>query len=182
MLVILVPAVLAAGASPAQAAPARKVTLGKNVLTAAWDGTGSGILGTQDAMDRVGCQPGVHDCDDTLIKLDVPGLLTVHTNSDDQKAVDTDLQLFYSDADGTVGDQIAESAQATPTPDETVASDLDAGYYIARIDYAIAAQGVVHGEATFEPATEETAATAAKSTSSKKRAKLRAKRRARARR
>ena len=177
MLALLVPAVLLAGATSAQAAPARKVTLSKTVLTAKWDGTGSGILATQTTMDRAGCQPVVHDCDDTLIKLDVPGFLTVHTSSTDPKAIDTDLQLFYSDADGTVGDQIAESAAADPTPDETVASDLDAGYYIARIDYAIAPQGDVHADATFEPATPETTSSSSsrKSTSSRK-SRLKAKR------
>ena len=176
MLAVLVPAALLAGAVPAQAAPARKVTLNLNVLKASWDGTGSGILGTQDAMDRAGCTPGIHDCDDTLIKLDAPGFLTVHSSSTDQKAVDTDLQLFYSDADGTVGDQIAESAQATPTPDETVSGDLDPGYYIARIDYAIAAQGVVHADATFEPATDDSGTTAASRKSSAKKSRLTAKR------
>src|SRR3954468_459817 len=179
MLAVLVPAVLLAGATSAQAAPARKVTLNKNVLTAKWDGTGSGILATQTTMDRAGCQPAVHDCDDTLIKLDVPGFLTVHTSSTDPKAIDTDLQLFYSDADGTIGDQIAESAAADPTPDETVASDLDAGYYVARIDYAIAAQGTVHADATYEPYVPEAASSSSSKAAAKKRARLRAKRRAR---
>jgi hypothetical protein len=176
MLAILVPAALLAGTATAQADPARKVTLGKNALTAKWDGTGSGILGTQTAMDRAGCQPAIHDCDDTLIKLDAPGFVTVHTSSTDQKAVDTDLQLFYSDADGTIGDQIAESAASDPTPDETVASDLDPGYYVARIDYAISAQGTVHADATYEPPAPAAGSSSSKSTT-KKRAKLRAKRR-----
>src|SRR3954468_2337561 len=176
MLAVLVPAVLLAGATSAQAAPARKVTLNKNVLTAKWDGTGSGILATQTTMDRAGCQPAVHDCDDTLIKLDVPGFLTVHTSSTDPKAIDTDLQLFYSDADGTIGDQIAESAAADPTPDETVASDLDAGYYIARIDYAIAPQGDVHADATFEPATSASSSSASSRKSRAKAKRLRARR------
>jgi hypothetical protein len=149
-LALALPAVLAV-AAPAQADPEGTLTLGDDVLTASWTGTGSGILATQDVMDRAGCQPGLHDCFDQVIKLTEPGFLTVHTSSEDPKAADTDLQLFTSDEDGTVGDEIGESAQADPTPDETVGASLDAGYYIARIDYAISLQGEVSGEATFEP-------------------------------
>ena len=148
-LALAVPALLVT----APAASADPISLSSTKLTASWEGTGSGLLATQDVMDRAGCTPGIHDCVDQLIKLDEPGFLTVHTSSEDPAAVDTDLQLFYAEADGTVGDEIDESAAADPTPDETVGSSLDAGYYVARIDYAIAANGVVKADATFEPET-----------------------------
>ena len=147
-LALAVPALLAAAPAVASADP---ITLSPTKLTASWEGTGSGLLATQDAMDRAGCTPGVHECVDQLIKLDAPGTLTVHSSSDDPKAVDTDLQLFLSDETGAVGDELGESAQADPTPDETVGGSLDAGYYVVRIDYAIALQGTVKADASFEP-------------------------------
>jgi hypothetical protein len=150
-LALALPVAVLATAAPAQADPEGTITIGDNVLTASWTKTGSGILGTQDVMDRAGCQPGIHECGDQVIKLTEPGFFTVTTSSEDPKAADTDLQLFMSDEEGTVGDELGESAAADPTPNETVGASLDAGYYIVRIDYAISLQGEVKADATFEP-------------------------------
>jgi hypothetical protein len=134
----------------ALAEPARNTTMGPGATTYKWDASGSGILGVQDLMDAVGCQPGIHECDDTLIKVDVPGVLTVKTVDGDPTVLDTDLQLFLSDESGAPGTQLKESAAPTPTSVEAVSAEVDPGYYIARVDYAVG-QGSVPGEATFEP-------------------------------
>jgi hypothetical protein len=144
-------AVAAIPVAVAIAEPARKATLGPAASTFKWQGSGSGILAVQDVMDAVGCTPGIHDCDDTLIKVEAVGTLTVKTSGGGPAAIDTDLQLFASDEAGVPGTQLKESAAATPTTEEAVSADVDPGYYIARIDYAIGT-GAVDGEATFEPA------------------------------
>ena len=125
---------------------------GNGYYTEKWEGTGSGSLATQDAMDEAGCQPGVHDCYDTLIQVLEPGTLTVKTTGAGATtpANDTDLQLFASNDKGEVKEELAESAQATPTSDEQVSVRVKVGYYIARIDYAICANCAVAAEATLK--------------------------------
>ena len=125
--------------------------LGGSVLTATWEGTGSGSLATQDAMDAAGCTPGIHDCYDTLIEVTEAGTLTVKTSGGTTPADDTDLQLFTADANGEVKDELQESAQATPTPNEQVSVRVKPGFYVARIDYAICAQCTITGEAALKP-------------------------------
>ncbi len=143
--------VLLVAAAVAFAEPARTGTVSAASPTFKWTGTGSGILATQDAMDAAGCTPGIHDCDDTLLKVETAGQLTVKTSSTDPAASDTDLQLFESDESGKEGKQLQEAAKPTPDPNEQVSAAVEPGYYIARIDYAIAANGSVDGEATLEP-------------------------------
>lgn len=141
-----------AAASPAWAEPDHNAgQLGGSVLTATWEGTGSGALATQDAMDAAGCQPGIHDCYDALIEVTEPGTLTVKTSGGLTPADDTDLQLFSAGADGEVKDELQESAQATPTPNEQVSVRVKPGFYVARIDYAICAQCTIAAEASLKP-------------------------------
>ena len=125
--------------------------LGGSVLTATWEGTGSGVLGTQDAMDAAGCQPGIHDCHDTLIEVTQPGTLTVKTSGGNGASDDTDLQLFSATPEGETKDELQESAQPTPTPNEQVSVRVKEGFYIARIDFAICAQCTIQGEAALKP-------------------------------
>ena len=150
LLIVPVLSLLVA-AAVAFAEPARNGTVSASSPVFKWEGTGSGILATQDAMDAAGCTPGIHDCDDTLLKVENAGQLTIKTTSSDPAAADTDLQLFESDESGKVGKQLQEGAKPTPDPNEQVSAAVEPGYYIARIDYAVAAQGVVNGEATLEP-------------------------------
>ena len=127
-------------ASSALAEPARSVTLSEAATVAEWDSTGSGILATQDVMDAAGCQPGIHDCDDTLIHVTAPGTLQIQTSGD---AIDSDLQLFTSNEKGEVGEELGESAAPDPTPNEAVGAAVEPGWYIARIDYAISTGAAV---------------------------------------
>ena len=138
----------------ALAEPAEKKTLGNGVYAEKWEGTGAGVLGTQDAADAAGCQPGVHECYDVLLNVTEAGTLTVKTSSTDPTAADTDLQLFASDSSGEVkdiGTPLQESAAADPTPNEQVSVKVKAGFYVARIDYTIAGPASkVQAEATLK--------------------------------
>jgi hypothetical protein len=138
---------------PRTAEIAHKTAVGPGEQTVTWEGVGSGVLGSQDAMDAAGCQPFIHECYDALIEVKGVGRLTIKTSSTDVKAPDSDLQIFASDASGRkLGREIEESAAPTPTPDESVAVTVpDPRFYIVRIDYAIAVQGTVQAEAKFVP-------------------------------
>ena len=147
-------AATAVAAPSAMAEPDHKTApLGGSTLTATWEGTGSGIFATQDVMDAAGCQPAVHDCFDALIEVTEAGSLTVKTSGGSTPADDTDLQLFTADANGEVKDELQESAQATPTPEEQVSARVKPGFYVARIDYAICAQCTIQAEAALKPST-----------------------------
>jgi hypothetical protein len=158
VITVLLAAVAAISvAAIALAEPANKVKLGGGTYSAKWEGTGSGSLATQDAMDAAGCQPGLHECYDTLIEVTEPGTLGVKTsNSEDpackSTACDTDLQIFQSDASGEPKKELQESAAATPTSEEAVSVRVTTpGFYLARIDYAICASCTVPAEATLKP-------------------------------
>jgi hypothetical protein len=155
---IFVIAALAALAitSIALAEPARTVKMGSGTYKQAWEGTGSGALATQDAMDAAGCQPSLHDCDDTLIEVTEAGSLSVKTGDSTSaqcksSACDTDLQLFTSDQSGEVKKELQESAAATPTTNESVTARVTPGFYVARIDYAICTACTVPAEAVLKP-------------------------------
>jgi hypothetical protein len=141
----------------AVAKPANKVKLGGGTYSAKWEGVGSGTLGDQQVMDQVGCQPTIHDCYETLIEVTEAGSLTVKTkDSEDPQCkagtCDTDLQIFSSDSSGTPKKELMESAQGTPTSNETVSVKVGGpGFYVARIDYSICAQCTIPAEATLKP-------------------------------
>ena len=135
----------------AVAEPAEKKTLGNGVFTEKWEGSGSGTLLFQDAMDEAGCQPGIHECHDTLLNVLQAGTVTVKTSSTDPSAVDTDLQLFASNEKGEVKDittPLAESGEVGPA--EQVSAKVKAGFYVARIDFAACANCTVQGEAVLK--------------------------------
>ncbi len=131
--------------------PARSTELGGGKpLTYTWQATGSGSLALSDAYNAVGCQPGIHDCDDTLILANESGSITVKTSSTDPAAADSDLVIYNSDASGEPGTELQSSGGTTA--EETVTTRVVAGkYYLVRIDFAISANGVVDGEATLKP-------------------------------
>lgn len=141
-----------AAAAPAMGEKDATGVLGPSDSVLEWDGVGSGGTGLQDVGDNenVGCRPAVHECYDMLIEIKAPGKLTFETSSTDPKAADTDLQIFEADKDGNVKKELAESAAAEPTPAEAATAPVKAGFYIARIDYTIAANATVHGKATFK--------------------------------
>jgi hypothetical protein len=141
---------LAATAAPAVAAPARTGTLGvDHTEPFTWTfGPGTGVLSDATVASKVPCTAPLQTCDSTLIEVTDPGTLTVGTTSADPTLVDLDLYLFTSDETGAQGDQLASGVTFSPT--ETVAADVDPGYYLVRADYMTGA-GSYSGTASYTP-------------------------------
>ena len=73
-------------------------------------------------------------CDYTLIKVGEAGLLTLTSKADQPTIVDGDIQLFRSNAEGGLGENIG--AATAFTPDETLALEVDPGYYLYRFQFS----------------------------------------------
>ena len=158
---LLLAAVVAAGVLvPAGSAIAadRTGTLDSTTTSFAWDSKlGTGVTTLSNLHDKVPCgTPVVHDCDFTLLHVVGLGTIDVKETQGSPNAVDTDLYVYDSDADGTQGDLEGTSAQGSPTPNEEVVFDAisDDGYYLVETDYTdnLDAGGGVKGVATFTPA------------------------------
>jgi hypothetical protein len=157
----LLAAVAAAAFLPAGAlaAPDRDGVLDADHLTFSWDSKlGTGLTTLSNLHDQIPCgTPVVHDCDFTLIKVTGAGTVGITNESSDPNAVDTDLYVYDSDADGTQGDQLASSAQSSPTPNEATSVDTAEGdsWLLVEIDYTDNVAGTVKATATFTPAPPE---------------------------
>lgn len=150
---VVAAALAVAATGIATAEPARTIKLGGATTSATWESSGSGVTAVQDtADDEVYCQPGVYDCDDTLIEITEAGTLTVKTTGGGANTPgdDIDLSLHTATASGESKDEIQLSAQDEPTPDEQVSARVKPGFYIARIEYMICAQCPIAAEATFK--------------------------------
>jgi hypothetical protein len=152
---------VAAALTPAaaSAAPDRKGAIDTNAPEFAWDTKlGTGFTTVSNLHDKIPCgTPLVHDCDFTLIQVTGPGSVAISNESSDPNAVDSDLYVYDSDADGTKGDQLASSAQSSPTPNEATAVDVGDGvsWLLIETDYCDNIGGTIHGKATFTPAPPE---------------------------
>jgi hypothetical protein len=136
-------------AAPAAAAPARTATRNSTSAPFAWTfGPGTGFLTDATVASKASCAAVLQTCDFTLLKVEEPGTLTVGTTTADPTLVDLDVYLFTSDETGAQGDQLASGV--TFSPDETVAADVDPGYYLVRADYMTGA-GSYSGTASFTP-------------------------------
>ena len=138
----------------AWAAPDYAVTFGRTKTSYAWSGgpaTSLVIITGFPAglMPPIPCDTeGIHDCEDLLIRVrDISGTLSVGIDSSDPNAIDIDLYLYESNSNGDVGAQLDTSGNVGPT--EGVSASVEPGYYLARIDFAIALDGTYTGEATL---------------------------------
>ncbi len=132
----------------AQAAPNRTGTLSGPGAEYKWDGGPiSGAAATTDVYDALGCTPGLIECDDTLLKVDTAGSLTIKTGDASASAVDMDLFVYQSDASGTQG-KLLKSSGGTDV-NESTNFDADPGYYLVRMEAATSAQGTYKGTATL---------------------------------
>jgi len=130
-------------APAAHAAPARTQTLAPG---AEYKWTGGPISGADESgSTSESCLPG--SCDETLIKLDVPGTLAVKITGD-TTAADIDLYVYVSDASGTAGKKIKESVGQTAS--ESTSAEVDPGYYLVRVVAAAAAASMYDGTAKLE--------------------------------
>ncbi len=151
LLPILTAATLLA-AAPASAAPQHSGTLAVGGQYA-WDGGPlNGIAAVQDISDLTGCTAGIAECDDTLLKVDATGVLSVKIGEPGAGAADFDLYVHRSDAAGVDGDILKSSAG--PTTDETTSLDVEPGYYLVRVRAAISFAGTFKGSAKLDPPVE----------------------------
>src|SRR3954470_3764089 len=162
-------------AAPAVAAPDQKATLTKAKPTFSWDGgPGFGVFATSNVTSRLGCDAPGYDCDFIELDLAQPGDLQVDLTWDAPNTQDLDLHIYTAGDDGAPQDLMAESVKFNPQDgagETAVASDVDAGKYVAVVDYYLAAAGTYAGKATFsQPAPEAAASSARKSSTVKKRA------------
>src|SRR3954471_15116052 len=140
-------------AAPALAATTQSATLTKAKPSFAWDGAaGNGLVYTSTVSSRVPCNDATFHCETILLNLPAAvDDLTVQIAGDGGPATkDMDLHLYFSDKDGTKGDMLYESAGETA--DEAISTgELDAGYYLAVVDYYLAVAGSYKGTATITP-------------------------------
>jgi hypothetical protein len=143
-------AALAAAAPAWAVTPDRTFTFGADPATSAWDGgPGFGLLLDGTVSDKVGCNPAVHTCDWTFLKVDQPGDVVFQTEGTSQTNVDMDVHFYVADADATPGEMYDESVAFSP--DETLAESVDPGYYLVLVDYLTAVAGTYHGSVQFTP-------------------------------
>jgi len=169
-------------AAPAMAAPDQKATLTKAKPAFSWDGgPGFGVFATSDVTSRVGCDNPGYDCDFIELDLAQPGDLTVDLSWDQPNTQDVDLHIYTADDDGAPVDLMAESVKFNPQDgggETAVATDLDAGKYVAVVDYYLAVAGTYAGKATWSATPAETAASTRKASVVKKKRAVKKRRRA----
>lgn len=150
----LVAGILLTATAPADAAPARTGSLPAAPSQFAWDGAAlNGVAADSSISDTTGCVPVVAECDDTLLKVDAAGTLSVKIGDGSTGAADLDLYVYASDASGTVG--TFRKSSTGSTADESTSFDADPGYYLVRVKAATAAQGTYKGTAKLDPAPED---------------------------
>jgi hypothetical protein len=142
-------------AAPAVAAPARTGVFDADHLSYGWSfGPATGVFGDALIADKAPCTTVAQTCDLTLLQVtgEDLGTLAVSTSTADQTVVDLDIRMYTSDAQGAQGDLIAEGDAFSPA--ESVATDVDPGYYLVKVMYMTGA-GSYAGAATFTPAPPE---------------------------
>lgn len=146
----IVPALVALAAfAPVAGAANRTTALGPGTGSYTWSATGTGWYTISTVYDEIPCQAG-NTCDDTLINVKAAGTLSLATKATTPTNLDTALKLFESDESGTVGKQLKSQDGAEVTADESLAAEIEPGWYIVRIMFLTGA-GTSSGEAKFEP-------------------------------
>jgi hypothetical protein len=111
-----------------------------------WDGgPGNGA-----GVGTVPCDTApVYDCEDVLFSVAEGGRVVVDIAAG-AGSDDLDLYLYESDADGTVGSEIGSAATAG-AGERYDAAYLAPGFYVARIGFYSATDGVYRGTLTYTP-------------------------------
>ena len=124
-------------------------TLSSASPTFEWDGgPGNGV-----GAGTVPCDTSpVYDCEDTLFEVTEGGGRVVIDIAAGAGSSDLDLYLHESDASGTLGTEIGSAATGSAS-ERYDASYLSPGFYIARVGFFSATDGVYDGTLTFTPGT-----------------------------
>jgi len=162
LVLLLALAATAALPASASAAPDRTGTVGATAPSYMWDGgPGSSIganlpgIGGASVGNFVGCFDGIADCEETLIKVETAGKLTVTANSADDSKDVLDLYLFPSNAEGTFDEDEeglgadGSATGASPASDETIVADVAPGFYMAQVKFFLADADTYKGGAVL---------------------------------
>jgi hypothetical protein len=157
--IALLTAVAALAAAPsAMAAPDREGKVSAASPAFNWDGgpgtsIGANVEGAGGVSvgNLVGCFEGIADCEDTLIKVETAGTLTVTTDvesTDDE----LDLYLYPTNAAGEFDNQAEDMAAgggAGTTGDEKIVAKVKPGYYMAHVKFFLAQGSTYKGAAVL---------------------------------
>jgi hypothetical protein len=117
-----------------------------------WEGGPlTGAVTTSPVDEAFPCgTPGVHECEDTLIKVESAGTVPVKIESGAKSAVDLDLYVYASDASGKHGKVLGESTSETAV--EAVSAKVPApGYIVVEVQAYTGADMTYAGTATLKP-------------------------------
>ena len=145
-------------AVPAFAAPAREATLVANQPYTWEGGPGNGVIPSAAGGGPARCTP-IYQCEDTLVEIKEPGDLAVQIKAG-AGSTDLDVAIFESDSAGTVNaDSPANQVEPGQEPKaedistgadaKATARKLKAGFYVIRVRFYAATQGIYTGAATL---------------------------------
>ena len=117
-----------------------------------WEGgplTGAVTTSPVDELAPCGT-PGVHECEDTLIKVEEAGTVAVKIEGAGDATVDLDLYVYTSDASGKHGKVMGESTSETAV--EAVSARVAApGYIVVEVQAYTGSNMTYAGSATLKP-------------------------------
>ena len=131
---------IAALALPASAAaePAYTGTLDASTTEFKYSGGPiNGYAATTELDDTFPCGTPGHDCEDALISVPAGGDITVKLEGTSDGAVDLDLYLFESNAEGEPGKELRASTSGESS-EQVAAPKLKPGFYLVRVNAATA--------------------------------------------
>jgi hypothetical protein len=157
ILSLVAAAVLAA--APSALAADYTGTVGPSAPSFAWDGgpgtslgANAGPAGGVSAGNLVGCFDGIADCEETLLKVDAAGTLTLTADSADDANDVLDMYLYPSNAAGEYDDSVDDMAAgggAGTTGDEKIVAKVKAGYFMVQIKFFLAQDDAYKGLAVL---------------------------------
>ena len=157
-IALLSTAAFLAVAPTALAAPDREGKVGASSPVYNWDGgpgtsIGANVEGAGGVSvgNLVGCFEGIADCEDTLIKVETAGTLTVTTDvaSEDDEL---DLYLYPTNAAGEFDNQAEDMAAgggAGTSGDEKIVAKVKPGFYMAHVKFFLAQGSTYKGAAVL---------------------------------
>jgi hypothetical protein len=144
-------------AATAFAAPAREGAVSAAAPVFAWDGGPHNGFGgtTPTGFGYVRCSPA-YECEDTLVEVKDAGDLVAEIKAGEGSS-DLDVAIYKSDADGATPDDPPGPDDAPLSEDisegkdaKTTARKLKPGYYVVRVRFFTAQQGVYKGTASLK--------------------------------
>jgi pyruvate/2-oxoglutarate dehydrogenase complex dihydrolipoamide acyltransferase (E2) component len=172
-------AVAMLAAAPAASAADRTGTVDATKPTFTWDGTPGTSVGTNvpeqevpelgsvggggvSVGNLIGCFDKVADCDETLIKVDTAGTLTLTADAADDSKDVLDMYVYASDESGAFSEgtpifgfpeeadeELGGGSGGSTSGDEKIVIPVTPGYYVVQIKYFLAEADTYKGAAVL---------------------------------